>query len=464
MARSYCFVTYELAPVNRGGAGVVVAALAEHLAARGETVHILAEMPVPEIKQYRARARELGLSSLSVHACVDLAAPQSGRLTPYRSNSIRFRSALECLGNTHHLDVVEFCEYAGMGFDTLANRPHSLRKTAIGVRLHGTLMGIDRAEGIYPTTARLAMYHQERWGMRLADFVLTPAAGTGDEYARTYGLDPGKVLLCPPPMNVILGQLGSPAARDETSRRILFLGKLQHVKGCDLFVEAGVILGERDDSLSFALIGPDVPTPRNTSTREELEALIPPERVASFYFLPPVQRQELAGVTSRYLCAVVPSRSESFCLVAHELARLGCPLVLADITAFRGEFQNNVDCVTFDGTVEGLVLGVERFTNDRGLAARLSERARARTYQPLEPVYEGLAAGQPTSLEELARWELDSATARAEAADAWEEPHAWRARPSVRRRVFDRGRRTVGSLRVMAALFRQGTATRWPRS
>ena len=462
-ARSYCFVTYELAPINQGGAGVVVAALAEHLAAGGQTVHILADMPAPELEQYRARVRELGLTSLTVHSCAELARPRSDLSIPYRANSLRFRAALERLANASPLDVVEFCEYAGMAFDTLADRPERLQKTAIGVRLHGSLMGIDRVEGVYPTSARLAMYQQERWGLRLADFVLTPTAGTGAEYLRTYGLDPTRVLLCPPPMDRILSQLGSPQPRDESSRRVLFLGKLQPVKGCDVFVEAGVILSDRDRSLSFTLVGSDVPTAQGTSTRAELESLVPAERAGSFYFLPRVPRRELAALTSRFLCAVVPSRSESFCLVAHELARLGCPLVLADITSFEGEFEDGVDCVKFDGTVEGLVEAVERLTATPELASALSGRGRARGYRPLEPVYSALAAGARVGLEDVARFEVDAATARAEVAERWEIPAPVEQRPGLRGRVAARARRTVHSLKAITVRLRSAAEPRGPR-
>jgi glycosyltransferase involved in cell wall biosynthesis len=448
VARSYCFVTYELAPVNRGGAGVVVAALAEHLAGKGETVHVIADMPRAEVERYREHVRGLGLSSLTIHLCADLGRPPIGRLTPYRANSLRFRSAVETLANRVPIDVVEFCEYAGMAFDTLVDRPEKLARSAIGVRLHGTLMGIDRAEGVYPTSGRIAMYQQERWSLRLADFVLTPTVSTGEEYLRTYGLDPDRLLLCPPPMERILGQLGSMQPRDESSRRVLFLGKLQAVKGCDVFVEAGVILSERDGSLSFTLIGPDVPLEDGTSTREGLEALIPPERAPAFYFLPRIERAALAEVAGRFLCTVVPSKSEAFCLVAHELARLGCPLVLADITAFRTEFEDGKDCVKFDGTVEGMVEAVERISRNPQLARALSEAGTRHAYRALEPVYATLAPREPPGFADVARWEVDSACARGEAALEWEAPPKPQPRPGLGRRVFDRARRTVRSLRA----------------
>jgi len=450
LARSFCFVTYELAPVNRGGAGVVVAALAEYLAGLGNEVHILADMPLDEVERYRERARSLGLSGLAVHAISEVVHLPNPGTTLYRWKSLQFRAALELLSARARLDVVEFCEYAGMAFDTLVRRPAGLRDAAVGTRIHGSLAAIDRAEGVFPTSDRLAMHSQERWALRLSDFVLTPSRGTGEEYALAHGLKAERVAFCPPPMERILSGIGRAEERDETSKRVLFLGKLQLVKGCDLFVEAGVILADQHPSLSLSLVGPDIPTESGQSTRAMLEELIPPERKDRFYFLPSVLRADLGSLVSRFLCAVVPSRSESYCLVAHELARLGTPLVLNDITAFRGEFEDGRNCLKFDGTVEGLVTAIERLIDSPDLARELSEEGLTRRYPDPASTYADLRPHPPTGLEDLARWELDALSARAfETLDA-AVTDSERSRRSLPARLIGKARRTAASLRSLA--------------
>ena len=61
MARTICLVTYELAPVNRGGAGVLISALAEALAHAGNRVVVLADIPQGEIEEYRKILMQRGV-------------------------------------------------------------------------------------------------------------------------------------------------------------------------------------------------------------------------------------------------------------------------------------------------------------------------------------------------------------------------------------------------------------------
>src|SRR5438046_823509 len=138
--------------------------------------------------------------------------------------------------------------------------------------------------------------------------------------------------------------------------RILFSGKLQRLKGTDLFVRAAVDLCQRrPERFEFDLVGPEASESwRYPSFRVELEALIPPGMRDRFHFHGAIEPSRLRELALSSAIAVVPSRIETFCLAAHELNWIGIPLVLNDLPAFADYFRDGENCRTFDGTAEGL--------------------------------------------------------------------------------------------------------------
>lgn len=416
MDRTCCFVTYELSPGTPGGAGVVIAGLAEALARSGAKVHVIADMPDADLDRYREHLRRASLPTLKLHPIATLTeAPPAAGTTIFMAKSLAFRDAVYALGRREELDVVEFFDYAGAGFSTLALRQQddALERTAVVVRIHGTLGSIDLACGVCdPDLERLSMYQQERWAMALADAVLTPVEGVGHQYRDWYGFGSDRLRHAPPPMEHMLAALGAAPSRDERADQVLYWGKLHPVKGCDTFVEAAVALLESRPGLRFTLVGADTSEPPGGSVRRQLERAIPEARRGSFQFLPQQPRERMRELVAQSVCAVVPSRSESFCLVAHELGRLGCPVVVGDLPAFRG-FRDGDDCVRFDGTAGGLAVAIDALARDAALRERVSAAGRARRYgdpievygnlQPAGDVDPGLRRWATMEAESLAR-------------------------------------------------------------
>lgn len=389
MAKTICLVTYELAPINRGGAGVVISALAEALAAAGNTVHVLADMPPGEVAQYAERLRQRGVERITAHAVVDLAPVAPGGSTIFQAKSAHFRAALYQLAAKVHFDLVEFFEYVGPAFDTLTLREPDdvLVDTTVAVRIHGSMGMIDQMEGaVHVSTKRHTMYRLEEWALRLADRVFAPLESIGAQYRQIYGFDPARMSVCPPPMEALLAEVGQPVERDEEPTDVLFYGKLQAIKGCEVFVDAAVLVAESRPQLRFALVGPDTHDAHG-SMRARLEARIPERLRSRFRFVPFIQRSQLRQLATGALCAVVPSRAESLCLAAHELHRVGAPLVLNDVTAFTGVFVHEQNCLKFEGSPTQLAVQIERLALDAQLSRRLAASGRAMRYPEVAPLY-----------------------------------------------------------------------------
>src|SRR5918996_2997758 len=172
--------------------------------------------------------------------------------------------------------------------------------------------------------------------IRCADLIL---ASTGEEaglLGSLYGADPDRIEVLPPGVD---HRMFSPGDREEARARLghpgrrvlLFVGRIQPLKGLDLAVQA---LAEIDDAVLWAVGGPsgaDGPT-----ELERVQRLAADLGVAErLLILPPRPHHELADYYRAADVCLVPSRTESFGLVALEAAACGTPVVAASVGGLR---------------------------------------------------------------------------------------------------------------------------------
>jgi glycosyltransferase involved in cell wall biosynthesis len=392
-----CFVTYELAPITPGGCGSYVTRIIPHLAGHCRVV-LLAAMPAHEVAEYRRRGLHdpHGTGENEV-LCLDELVPTGSLDTAnvFLRNTQRFADALQLLSRERRIDLVEMPEYAGIAYATLKlRRQHGrLLDLRLLVRAHGSLELIDHHEGYgdYALERRL-VYAMERYVLRHAESLAMATRATLADYDRFYGLG-RDALVCPPPPD---GRAAPPAdAAPDAAPAVLFVGKLQAVKGADVFVRAAVRWLERGAPADARLwlAGSDT-WPAGESFRARLEALVPPALRERFEFLGHVSADELAARARRARFTVVPSRWESYCYVAREMLALGAPVVLSPIAAFE-ELRGLGGVALFDGSTEDL-------------ARVMAERWAAPATRP-EPADESSAVDYGALYAELARAPLSPA-------------------------------------------------------
>ena len=376
------FPTYELAPVNPGGAGVLIAGAIRALSWAGYRVTVLCDFPEPEVEEARRLLSGENLSPgtvkvTSVARWLEKPVYQTG-LSLFESKSNAFALALEALHRREPIDLIEFPEYAGMALATLRCRlvGSSLAVVPVAIRIHGAMELIDQAEAVQNADRdRLQMYRMERAALQLADYVFAPSRSIGEFYRIAYGLA-DKLLVSPPPIQNLIWGLGR-TERCADPNYFLFYGKLQEVKGCDLFLEAAVALlaDHPERNWRFTLVGSDTPCFGHGQPMSKcLEPLIPQRLAHAFEFVPSIHRNDLPRLCRNVQAAVVPSRFESFCLAAHELRSVGVPLVVSAIPAFADYFSEQTGCLTFNGTSNSLKTAMERLTFEPGLAESLASR------------------------------------------------------------------------------------------
>jgi D-inositol-3-phosphate glycosyltransferase len=170
-----------------------------------------------------------------------------------------------------------------------------------------------------------------------ADAVLASCEVEADQFIRFYNADPSRVHVVPLGVEHAFFAPGyRPQARralglDADQTLLLFVGRLQALKGVDLALETLIELRRRGRDAMLAIIG----GPSGADGRLTLAQLH--ERVAEagviehVSFVAPQAHQLLSTWMRAADVTLVPSRSESFGLVALESSACGTPVVASEV-------------------------------------------------------------------------------------------------------------------------------------
>ncbi len=251
----------------------------------------------------------------------------------------------------------------------LANSFHTL----------GRVKDLTRRDGEPPESLlRLAAEHEV---IEEADCVVASTPLESEDLLAHYGADPARLCMSPPGVD---HDVFSPGSREEARVRlglgagplVLFVGRIQPLKGLDVVVEAFRLTHEKLPEARLMVVG----GPSGSQGAKEMAALsasiVTAGLSAAVDIVSPVPHMLLADYYRAADVLHVPSRSESFGLVAAEAQSCGLPVVASRV----GGLTHAVD----DGRSGILVEGWEpldhasaivRVLDDPGLAAEYSRGA-----------------------------------------------------------------------------------------
>ncbi len=252
-------------------------------------------------------------------------------------------------------------------------------KHALGLPLVSTFHTLARvkAEACDPEPERRVQAETEVIGC--SDVILANSPTEAAQLRDLYGADPSRIEVVPPGVDHAFfspgDRRGARAALGLGDHPVLlFVGRVQPLKGLDVAVAALAELGD-PPAVLVAVGGPSgADGPAEMARVQRLaEHLGVDDRVR---FVPPQPHHLLSTYYRAADVTIVPSRSESFGLVALESAACGTPVVAADVGGLRTRVRHGATGVLVDERDPcRYAAHVEAILHEPGLAERLSNDA-----------------------------------------------------------------------------------------
>lgn len=247
-----------------------------------------------------------------------------------------------------------------------------------------TLARVKADAGVDDDPAQRARVEQET--IACTDLMLASTEDEREQLVGLYGAERDRIEIVPPGVDHEIffsaGAAGRAAARAaldlDDGPALLFVGRIQPLKGARLAVRT---LAALDDPKAVLLVVGGPSGPAGAAELDELHRLARSLGVMDqVRFVPPQPHERLATFYRAADVCLVPSRTESFGLVALEAAACGTPVVAASVGGLRslvddggtGFLVDGRDPMDFAGPVSLLV-------SDPELRAVMSANAEARS-------------------------------------------------------------------------------------
>jgi D-inositol-3-phosphate glycosyltransferase len=326
--------------------------------------------------------------------------------------------------------IVEFAAREGVSYDLLFShywlsgevacllRPRFAPTWAHVAHTLGLVKNRTLATGARPEPALRIRVEGEI--AQQADLLIASTEEESVDLVNLYGADPERVYVVPPGVDLSMFQ---PIDRAEARRKIgygpgrllLFVGRLERLKGVDVAIRALALLKDRaHDDLRLLILGEDSKE-GDESEKARLRAVAAAEGVRDRVdFLGSVAHHELPYFYSAADVLVMPSYSESFGLVGLEAQACGRPVVGSDVTGLRSVIRDAVSGYLIQGhDPAAYAERIGRLLDDPELAQQMGRRGRllaqrfswTRTADRLQLLFERMADHAQLRVQASARQE-----------------------------------------------------------
>lgn len=322
---------------DAGGMNVYILSVAQRLAEQGVAVDIFTRCRgdgAPEVQDIAERSR---LIQVQAGPCAPLPKDQLPKVLPDFLDNLLARAGHEPAPHRHSPYDVVHSHYWLSGW--VGSRTKRIWGAPLVASFHtlAKVKNASRASGDRPEP--VSRVDGERRVVHRADRILAPTALEAGELVGLYGADPDRIRIVPPGVD---GKLFFPRPKEEAKARLglpdrrllLFVGRLQPLKAPDVAIRALAELVQRRPDLGadaiLAVVGGSAAARPGHDEAASLRRLAVAAGVADrVLFFGPQPHERLAEFYSAAEAVLVPSRSESFGLVALEAQSCGTPVIAA---------------------------------------------------------------------------------------------------------------------------------------
>ena len=329
MAR-LCVLSYHTSPLAQpgtgdgGGMNVYVRELSSALARQGHEVDVFTRRDAPHLGDVVTVEPGFRVHHVDAGPATTLDRDEYERFVP------DFTDAVGSSLRAHRVDAI----HANYWLSGLAG--HRL-KHELDLPLIVTFHTLERVKAEAVGVSSDDRAHQEAAILACADAILASCDVEAEQFVRLYHADPARVHVVPLGVEHAFFAPGyRPQARralgvHPSSTLLLYVGRLQVLKGVDLALDTLIELCRRGHGARLAIVGgPSGPDGR--ATLDELHRRVGAAGVIDrVSFVAPQAHQLLSTWMRAADVTLVPSRSESFGLVALESSACGTPVVASDV-------------------------------------------------------------------------------------------------------------------------------------
>jgi D-inositol-3-phosphate glycosyltransferase len=214
-----------------------------------------------------------------------------------------------------------------------------------------------------------------------SDCVVASTPYEFDDLVEHYAADPARLCTSPPG---IRHELFRPGDKQQARRWtgldghpiLLFVGRIQPLKGVDTAISALGELAPRANPAHLVVIGgPSGNT--GPAEQERLQQLAQNlDLTDRVHFIPPIAREQLVSFYQAADAVLMPSRSETFGLVAAEAQACGVPVIAAAVGGLPYIIDNGTSGILVEGhKPSGYAAAIDSVLDDPVYAARLAAGA-----------------------------------------------------------------------------------------
>ncbi|MBI2324514.1 MAG: glycosyltransferase [Chloroflexi bacterium] len=371
---------------DSGGMNVYVRELSRELASRGVEVDVFTRWREPG----DPRIQELAPGARVIHV---------------ESGPIRYVPKAEVYARIEHFadEVERHIETEGRGYDLIhshywlsavVTRQLAARWDLPTVQMFHTLGLVKREVMTEDTDGESDERTEiERRAVRESDALVAASEIEASELMELYGADPAKIRVVPCGVDVDafrpVRQVDAreTLGRDQCERLVLFVGRIEQIKGIDVLLEAmGDLFRRRPDlrhEVCLVVVGgaldPNDDAPE-LEKLEDLRRLVHEHRLEdNVDFIGSVDQRRLAlWYDAADVCAV-PSLTESFGLVALEAMASGTPVVATRVGGLQTVVVDGESGLLVPASDhQALAVAMERVLTDHRLRVHLAHGARDR--------------------------------------------------------------------------------------